>query len=218
MIAVVCLTAGRDDYLAQTIASFEERVRGPITCRVMFDDSGDSTAMTRLGKQFPDFAVIGDVERRGQAAKIRSIFNFLQGRTEKYVFWLEEDFTFDRDVDLLDLVELLEEHPEYSQAQLLRQSWYPVEVEAGGIIERNPERFTLRDFGGDRPCAIEHREYWTWNPCLFRREEIIDRTYPLRGDHEQRFGLQLLREDIDRRFAIVGDGAPWVTHIGAEKA
>lgn len=215
-IAVVVLTAGRDDYLARTIESFEAMTAGNVTHRLMIDDSGSPDHLRELRVEYPSFKVHGGWKQLGQPAAIGMALTLLRDVSAPYVFWLEEDFTFDRAVDLDALTQLLHHSPHIWQAQLLRHAWFKGEVAAGGIIERDPEEYDRVD--GPLGTRFEHRMWWTWNPAMFRREQIVHRQYPDSPRHEWDFGRQILNEDPIRRFAFVGDGSPCVTHIGERRA
>lgn len=211
MTTVVILTAGRLDYLERTVESFRQNVTGMIDQVLVVNDSpSDHDAVTRICNRFK--VVQPALVSVGQAEAIRFTFEILRDSRSEYVFWLEEDFTFDRPIALHDLARLLECNPHIYQAQLLRQAWFKSEIAAGGIIER--------DFGEYEhlPGRVEHCLWWTWNPSMFRRADIVGREYPTGKKHEWDFGRQLLREDRGRRFAFLGDGAPQVTHIGERRA
>ncbi len=216
-IVAVVLTAGRDEYLARTLASFEEMVGGNIERRIIFDDTGDREHRADLEAKHSRYEVLpATLEGRNHPAAIDAVFATLALYQQDYVFWLEEDFTFNHSVDLDDLAATMDAEPNLCQLQLLRQPWFKGELAAGGVIERDPDAYTrVASPHGDR---VEHRLWWTWNPSLFRREEIVDRDYPRSGRHEWDFGRALLSEDPERFFAFAGDGSPWVTHIGEVRA
>lgn len=202
-IVAVCLTTGTRDTLAKTIASFDENVSGPIGRKVIIVD----------GIAKPEFIGWETVNIRGggfaraTAAAIRVAI----GSGQPWVFHLEDDFLFDRPVDLSDLQAEMDAHPDLAQMSLLRQAWYRHEIEAGGIVEANPEAFEQR---GEH---LRHREYWTTNPHLTRRLELAGRDWPLGKWSESQYS-KLVFEDSDVACGIWGDGSPWITHIGETKA
>ena len=53
---------------------------------------------------------------------------------DRFMFW-EEDFILKEPVDLDNLSELLDEHPELAQIALLRGPHFPIEHEHGGLLE-----------------------------------------------------------------------------------
>src|SRR5690348_1760716 len=58
MIALLVITDGRRDCIQQTIPSALASLQGPITRRVIYDDSGDETHRRWLRNMFPSFDLI----------------------------------------------------------------------------------------------------------------------------------------------------------------
>jgi hypothetical protein len=126
----------------------------------------------------------------------------------------EDDFTYERDVDLEPFLDTLEANPQLRQVALLRDP-YPSEVERGGVLGWPAESFELRDAGNGHG-RLEHRNFWTMNPSLMRRS-IAKMPWPSQSSSERGFGDAVLR-DPDARVALWGTGEPWITHIGATRA
>jgi len=105
------------------------------------------------------------------------------------------------------------ERDDLVQLSLLRQAWFEHELEAGGVIEADPDAFRQRD------GYIEHRAYWTMNPMLTRRSTLAQQSWPRGADSERRFGNMLFR-DRKVRAGILGEieDPPRVEHIGLERA
>jgi hypothetical protein len=129
------------------------------------------------------------------------------------VFHLEDDFIFERDVDLEAMRSVLDEQPYLAQMALLRQPWFPGEVRAGGIVERDPEEYTQISDGEHE--WLEHRLWFTLNPCLYRRE-LCELPRKTGHKHEWHFSRQLCRDETVR-FGLWGSGEPWVRHIGEKR-
>lgn len=110
------------------------------------------------------------------------------------------------------MVRVLEHDQTLAQVALLRQAWAPREIRAGGIIEQKPETYEHLDAQG--VPYLRHRNFWTTNPCLYRRTLISDGWPDVRGS-EQTFGRGQWAKG--RFAAFMGDGTPWVTHIGDER-
>lgn len=153
-----------------------------------------------------------DVPQEGFCGATRRLWQRAAGMDVDYVFWLEHDFRFTRTVDLGVMADLLED-PEIAQVTLLRQAVNKTERKAGGIVEANPEAFT--DMGG----WLEHTRYFSTNPSLMRRDFMQQHTF---GDDRHRlpqdirceglFGMALIEQGY--RFAVMGEGEPWVEHVG----
>lgn len=212
---VMVLTAGRRKYLEQTIASFEERVHGVIGSRVIQDDSGDPEFGKWLADAFPEWTIITTPGKTGFTEAIRSLWYYQLNRNgtgAPYIFHLEEDFTFNMDVDLNDMIKVLEFDSKLAQVALLRGPWAPDEHKAGGIIQQHPSSYQFLDANGIP--YIRHRRYFTTNPSLYRRD-IMERGWPNVRNSELGFTKKLRARGM--MFGFLGDGTPMVTHIGDER-
>lgn len=221
MIALLVMTDGRVDCISQTIASAEANLSGPITRRIIHDDSGNADYQEWLTKQFPTYDLIGSHVRRGFGGAIRSAWEYLveneDSQPERYVFHLEDDFAFDRPVDLSDLIDVLDANNHLVQLALRRQPWNDEERAAGGIVESHPGDYT-QCFGPGGAAWLEHRRFYTTNPSLYRRS-LCRQGWPEREQSEGHFTQHLLG-DSRLRFGFWGarDSGEWVTHIGSERA
>lgn len=218
MILLAVTTDGRRDYIEQTIPSLLQRVEGIDGPRLIFDDSGDREYQRWLRSTFEaqGFTVAYGRERVGQGEALTRAWKHLSGREYRehpYVFWCEDDFLFERDVDLSALRCVLEERPYLAQMALLRQPWFPGEKKAGGIVERDPDEYARKVDGKHQ--WLEHRLWFTLNPCLFRRD-LCDLERKTGHKHEWHFSRQLCR-DPDVKFGLWGDGQPWIHHIGEKR-
>lgn len=206
-------TDGRREYLQRTLASFDQMVTGDIGERWIFDDSADPAHQRWLHRAYGErFEIVSWKTRRGFGGTIHGAWEHLAERTEaSHIAHLEEDFTFDVEVDLGRLVALLEAMPHLTQVALLRAAHFPVEIAAGGIIEQHPNAYQRRSYGGF--TWMQHRRYFTTNPCVYRRE-LLDLGWPDVEASEQVFTRTAFRS-MRARSAFWGDGTPWVSHIGA---
>lgn len=214
MTVLLVMTDGRDT-IHDTIASFHERVTGPISHRVIHDDSGDPAHRKLLAETFPEFQIIGG-RRLGFAGAISRAWSQIRNLPAQWVFHLEDDFTFKRHVDLLDMAHVLSTHPHIVQMALRRQPWNPQEVEAGGIVEQSPESYS--DCTDGEFHWLEQRQFFTTNPSLYR-VSLCGQRWPKGSNSEGRFSLDVLT-DPDVAFAYWGarNSGEWVTHIGAQRA
>lgn len=220
-VAVVVRTGGnaetweeRSGYLRRSLESLNERVSGPIEQRVVYSDWGDEhraeldAIVSPLG-----YYVVG-AGHHGYTASTRRLWRYIETRVRTpYVFLAEDDFLFDRDVDLVPMIDVLRKETRLRQIALLRAPAYPREIEQGGILGWPEEEFTRIEGPGAR---LEHRLFWTMNPSLFRRS-LVEYPWPQKVSSERAFGDLLLR-DPRARFAFWGTGEPWLTHIGEVRA
>lgn len=212
-ITLVVMTDGRLDYLGRSLTT-TNRLHGPITRRVLHDDTGDDDYRDELRDLYPDWEVIGTPQRAGFGGAYRSMWSWVRTYdTNPFVFTTEDDFRFTRDVDLAAMATVLASHPYLSQLALRRQPWNDVERAAGGIVESNPDAYT------DRGTHLEHRLFHTTNPSLMRRDMFTDYDWPTGLHSEGRFGRALCDSDphIHAGFWGSRNSGEWVEHIGAER-
>jgi hypothetical protein len=217
VICLLVVTDGRKDCIEQTIPSALENLNGPITRRVIYDDSGDHVHRAWLAHTFPSFELVWHpCGRQGFGGAIRTAWSYLFAADERFVFHLEDDFTFNRPVDLSGMVHVLDRHPHLVQLALRRQPWNPQERAAGGIVEQWPDTYKDRQ-DSDGHAWLEHRNFFTTNPSLYRRS-LCGMRWPEGGESEGRFGLSILDDPL-AQFGYWGarDSGEAVTHIGHER-
>lgn len=217
VIAAFVVTDGRTNVLKRTIASFLENV-GPVDELYLYDDSGVEGVRKLILGRHPEFELIRHPsgERQGFGGAIRTVWQHLRDHSEAdYIFHLEDDFTFNHPVDLLDLKTILDYRPHLAQVAFLRQAWNEQEKEAGGLIELHPDWYIphhdrWRDW-------LEQDQFFTTNPSLYRRSLIEQWDWP-DGDHSEGVFSQQLRND-GYSFAYWGkpDDKPVVHHIGEHR-
>lgn len=216
MIALVVMTDGRREYIARTIPSALEQLRGPITRRIIHDDSGDPTYRAWLRSEFPSFEIVETPGRSGFSGAYASAWSFLAEHVlEPWIFSTEDDFTFNRPVDLAAMARVLEANPHVVQLALRRQAWNETERFAGGVVEASPDAYVDVEDGDDR--WLEHRLFFTTNPALYRRA-LVDGGWPDGKHSEGLFTHRVLRDPV-ARFGYWGPRTdpPWVEHIGVER-
>lgn len=217
MITLLVFTDGRD-HIYETIPSALAHLHGPISRRVIYDDSGDAENRDRLADAFPTFVIAHHPDgRQGFGGAIRFMWQWLAAWGEsKFVFHLEDDFTFNRDVDLDAMARVLDHRPELMQLVLRRQPWNAVETEAGGIVELRPDTYVdCHDGAND---WLEHGNFFSTNPCLYRRS-LCSVGWPADPQSEGQFGVLLRQRSVKARFGFWGARTddPWVTHTGRER-
>ena len=222
-VTVVLRTGGeaavwseRSEYLRQSLRSFSQNVAGPIVQKVIYSDWDPEfrPELEAIGAAH-GFYVVGPRRHVGYAEAHRLLWKYLDGRAQgEYIFSIEDDFVYDRPVDLGPMLDALQEHPHLRQMALLRGAYYPREVEAGGVLQSLPTPVTLRN---DRPHPfVEHRDHFTDNPSLFHKS-LVSTPWPTGTSTERHFGNTILKNP-DAAFAYWGSGDPWISHIGAVRA
>lgn len=223
-VAMLIVTDGRDDYLAHCIASANVHLSGPVTERWLYDDTGDAAYRARLFERYPSMRHINGGRRQGFGGAIRAAWQQLaQHSGADWVFHLEQDFVFNRPVELAGLIEVMTRRPYLAQMALRRQSWNAEEEEAGGVIELHPEAYDEhRDTLGR--AWLEHSLFWTTNPSLYRRS-LCATGWPLGANSEGEYTRRLLSHGTpdappaEVRFGYWGarEDSPWVEHIGRDR-
>lgn len=216
-VALIVMTDGRRDCILEAIPSALSQVNGPITRRVIHDDSGDPDYRSWLAHQFPTFEVVfHPTARQGFGGAYRNAWRYLSGLSERFVFSTEDDFLFTRPVELQPMMDVLDENPCLVQLALRRQPWNEQEKAAGGIIEQHPDDYREMVDHGHRHW-LEHRKFFTTNPSLYRTE-LCRGGWPDVEHSEGIFTHQLLA-DPEIRFGFWGsrDSGEWVSHVGHER-
>lgn len=220
--ALVVITDGRhqagEALIRSAIDSFEQRVAPQPRLKVIINDDPHPAWQDWLQREYADrFEVWTTEQRWGFHGAVQRAFNAVRGRCE-YVFHLEDDFTFERLIDVEDMVRILELHPEVAQVQMRRQPWNDEERLAGGMVQVAPWDFIQRDDEGIDWLA--HRRFFTTNPSLYR-ESLTHLPWPREEHSEGKFHHeQLIGPNPDLIYAMLGthESPPWCRHIGEVRA
>lgn len=210
------LTHGDGPCLEETLESFARHVTPLPTSVVMLRDGDGWSHVPRWFRE-PYFAgQLWSGPPRGFCEATRALWGLASGEVygdDEYVFWLEHDFRFERDVDLAAMASVLDAHS-LVQMSLMRQPVSPAEIRAGGVMQQKRYSYAEHRSGGERgPYWIEHRHYFTTNPSLMRRDWMQAHPWPYyEAECEGRFGNDLKAEGA--LFGVWGSGERWVTHIG----
>lgn len=217
-VTLVVFTDGRD-HIYETLPSAVANLDGPISRRIIYDDTGDALNRARLADAFPTFTITHSPDgRQGFGGAIRFMWQWLAASdTNTYVLHLEDDFLFDREVNLAAICQLLDTHPSLVQVVLKRQAWSDEEIAAGGVVQRNPGAYVEHEWGDH--AYLTHREFWSTNPCLYRRT-LCERGWPDDPYSEGKFGALIRDESVAMPFAYWGarNDPPLVTHVGDQRA
>ena len=214
MIALLVMTDGRGDCLARSVASFD-RLHGPITQRVIHDDSGSRGYARHLAENYPGWEIVSTGRRAGFAGAYRSAWRWLRSHcTTNWVFSTEDDFVVTQDVNLSEMAAVMQFRPHMAQMALLRQAWNEQETAAGGIVQMHPGDY--HDASDGTHHWLQHRRFFTTNPHLLRTEFVRDHVWPEGSQSEGRFGVQLFNTEPATVCGFWGrrDDPPRVEHIG----
>ncbi len=215
---LLVFTDGRQDCLERTIASARESLV-PWTFfnrRIMIDDSQNPDYARSLSSQFPDFQVLSNASKMGFCGAIQLGWAQIpKDDPESWVFHLEDDFTFNRSVNLLAMLEVIQRNPHLKQIALLRQAWSEEEHKAGGLIQVWPDSYEDKRWNDHE--WLEHRLFWTTNPSLYRGN--LTRIGWPDGPGCERTWTDMMLTNPTARFAFWGNrnDGPLVTHIGTHR-
>jgi hypothetical protein len=210
----------RSAYLREMLDSLAAHVDYPaIVARVIFSDWPEAVApeLEAIAAAH-GFYVVGEADERGPdfTRSMVRLWRYLASRRWPFdqVLLVEDDFRFERPVPLEAMASVLAHEPRYVQVALLRDACYPAERERGGILGHPEAEFTpVRDA---LHRWLEHRRFFTLNPCLFRRG-LLREPWPTDRHSEAVFGRRLFA-DPDRCAVLWGEGEAWVTHLGEVRA
>lgn len=206
---LVVLTHGPDLTLSETVRSFDHWVRPFPEERILVCDGPVPEIPLDLRTYF-DQVYQHDSAPQGFCHATREAFGIAGMAGSEFVFYLEHDFRFTRDVDLGLLAEVLKADPMLAQMALIRQPVNTKERAAGGLVESySPGTFEWGD--GFQEWLI-HRAYFTTNPSLMRSEFLRAHPFPTTPQCEGLYGAQLRADGF--AFGAWGSGEPWVTHFG----
>lgn len=211
-LTLLVITDGRQECLHRTLESLDLSVDlDVISRRVIVNDCGENPAfgdwLDTLGF---DEHLRPATSRRGFAGAIAA--GWKAAGDSDYVFHLEDDFIFQRPVNLQHIMKVLADHPHLAQMALRRQAWNDEEVKAGGVVESRPSEFV--DCSDGEAQWLEHRCFFTTNPAVLPAQTVA-REWPQVQHSEGIFGLKLF-EDPQTTCGYWGrrEHLPWVRHIG----
>lgn len=214
-VVLLVITDGRKEYLTQTLESASKNLVYDFAHKIIMNDSGDQHYAEFLVQTYPDFFIISHSKRSGLTAAINTAWAALPSDTD-YIFHLEEDFTFNKQINILEMINILEANSYLVELTLKRQPVNRAEEEAGGFMQQNPTVYV------DREAWVEQDAYFTLNPSLYSINLTKD-GWPLQGDEGKFFNQIKYPNGVlnaDLRCAFLGhfNDPPLVHHIGSKRS
>ena len=211
------MTDGRREYFRKTYDSLWSKVHG-FDNILIHDDSGDPDYHHWLSGYYntTETTIYSTGQRSGFGGAIISAWDQLRKTDADWVFHLEEDFTFNKHIDLQAMQKVLMAKPHIVQMALRRQPWNDIEVEAGGVIEVQPESYL--EWTDETDYWLQHRNFFTTNPSLYGRSLIDYHEWPNCDRSEGIFSVELF-SDPDNVSGYWGSKTmgEWCTHIGQQR-
>lgn len=200
---LLIITDGRRDLLERTLKSAKENLP-EFEKKIIINDCQDSTFKSFLNSLY-DYEVYHNYEKLGFCGAIQKGWDVLP--PTDYVFHLEEDFIFNKKVDVEKMKEILQDD-KICQVSLKRQKWGS---EVNGFIEDNPQDYEQKE------GYVRHRNFFTTNPSLYKYD-ITKIGFPQVKRSEHEFSQILF--NLGFYSAILGDkfDPPKVEHIGVEQS
>lgn len=210
-ISLVVITDGRQSCIEQTIERFNEVINYSFFEKLIINDSGDPRYHDFLVNRFPEFDVVSHEQRRGLAGAVQSAWSSVNPEVD-YVFHLEDDFLFNKSIDIAHMSFLLRTNPQLVQMALVRASVNPPEEEVGGFVFQHLEDYSQKE------DYFQHGRLFTLNPCLYPMS-TVKMGWPDHGG-ESEFTTKVHSIDKDYRFGFYGNiyDEPLVTHIGGRRS
>ena len=225
MAVLIVMTHGRAQYIEEAIESLDEHLIGPFRRMVIHDDSNNPNYRKWLSSRFQEYEVITPLDAHGNptgkvgcCAAYASAMQFVADTEDEdeWVFSTEEDFVFNRVVNVYEMIEVMQQFPHLAQMVLRRQPWGH-EPKDGGFVAEWPLLYTDTDNGVY--FWMEHQRNWSNNPNLYRKS-MSRFKWPSEPGCEISFAEQLMDYDANTRFGLWGKrtDSPAVTHIGFDRA
>lgn len=136
--------------------------------------------MFELVKNFGYTEIILRPQNLGLPQTWRTTFDILKARDYDYVYLSEDDVTFRSPIKVMDMINILQENPSFSQVCLTRQKWYDFEQETQAL----DSDIILGEY------RAELSEAYFWSLSSFFRRDIVD------IDHAKNAGEKNLSEYV----------------------
>jgi hypothetical protein len=206
-IALVVITDGRKDCIEQTIARFNLLVHYVFTKKIIVNDSGSPEYHKYLCENYRDFKIISHEKRKGLSSAIQSGWSEIDENID-FVFHLEDDFLFTEKPSINKMISILQKNQHLAQIALLRNAYYPDEIEVGGFVFKNINDYIQKNE------FFEHKRLFTLNPSIYPKW-IVDIGWQ-NGWDEPHFTSKVLTVKPHARFGYFGNmyDSPRVKHIG----
>lgn len=211
-ILVAIVSAGRASYLKQTWASFEKNVKFSQPYDLIAIDDFPDTETYQFLSTLPTTKKILHAVNYGLGQSINELIQ--EAKNYDYIFHLEDDFLFNREVSVDRMIEILENEEKMVQLRLVRQPVYPMEIEANSCITPHGFKWEQQSDYIKVWCG------WSFNPNLAKAKWYTKvGTVPLQKV-EVCFS-QAIYKDLDDSYYVGCPGqvtdSSWITHIGEHR-
>lgn len=213
MRALVVVTDERPEYLEDTLKSAEERLKGGFGFRLIMDDSGNPEFAEYLRETYPGYMVNSSGVTMGRCHTMAHAWAIVRRQSAEFVFHLQNDFTFNRDVDLDQIQGFLVRHPELAQVAFMRQPWSEAERLAGSVYKKDPVGLYKNVEEGEDKW-VEHMVRFTDNPSLIPIRVLGLPSTTVDYGGEAVFSQSVKAAGYKCAYWGTTEDPPWVEHIG----
>jgi len=214
-ITILFFTTSRYEYLIPMLKSFHENVNfGDMeVTKILIDDyplRRKVSVLERLVKEFNIDKLVLNETNLGYSSSWKKGWDMISNDTD-YIWHQEDDFTFNKKVNVFDMINTLETSPiELTQLVLKRQIWFS----KGDFIDKieNGKVGEQINFGNNK--IVIHRYYFNSNPCIYPRW-ILDEDYE--HNPQEHLTVAHLNKKYPNKYSAMYGGAldePFIEHIG----
>lgn len=214
-ITILFFTTSRYEYLIPMLKSFHEKVDfgdAEVT-KILIDDyplRRKIPVLEQLVKDFNIDKLVLNEENLGYSSSWKKGWGFVPNDTD-YIWHQEDDFTFNKVVNVYDMIETLETCPiELTQVVLKRQVWFT----GGDFIEKiETGKVGEQIEFGDKKVVI-HKTYFNSNPCVYSRW-VLDEDY--KYNPQEHLIVDHMNKKYPNKYSSMYGGAldePYIDHIG----
>ena len=174
-LAFAVLTDGRAERIERSFPTWTKNLDlHRFNIKIIFDSSGDDKYAEYLSRYDMDIVKLG---KQDLANAFNRMFKYLSQLDFDYLLLFEDDFSVPEYINISDLLYVLE-YAELDQLTLVRQPYYPFEIEAGSLMNLIKSRIPIIERTYNGYTWIEHNAFWTNNPSLITKR-VFDVEYPI---------------------------------------
>lgn len=210
-VSLIVITDGRQDCIKSTIDRLNSIVSFNFFEKIIINDSANVAYHNYLSQRFIDFKIVSHETRRGLAGAVQSAWNSYSKEAE-FIFHLEDDFLFNEEPNIDNMITLLEQNKYLAQMALVRAPVNPPEEQVGGFVFQHLEDYHQKD------GFFEHQRLFTLNPSIYP-VSTAEIGWPDHGG-ETEFTNKVHSIDPEKKFGFYGNiyDKPKVTHIGGKRS
>jgi len=207
---------GRSELLDGTIQTLLSNVNCDFYKKIMINDTGNQDYHNYLTENYGDiFEIISHSSNQGLSGSIMSLWDRSSDYGFDYIFHVEEDFLFNFQIDIFELVSVLNADPNLAQIALKRQPVNDFESSIGGFMNADPSSYQKHCLGNLK--WLSHRNFFTLNPSLYPRW-VVEVGWQNGWGEKEFADLLFSNEQIVCGFLGDVEDEPLVFHTGTYRA